>query len=173
VTSCTSYRLRIFTSQKTLPLKRHISRMDSVDTSHRFYWCRVTYLPAGRILTFKMVPRLSTLRPHDGLQFDIPFYLKFDISFYMKFDIPFCSKFDIPFCLKFDIPFDWAYNPQQKQDTCLTFTDLPGCDVLSTDGGCVVTGIWIQPSDVVMVVAVSSVGQHYWMLVVSWSFWTM
>jgi len=33
--------------------------------------------------------------------------------------------------------------------------------MLSTDGGCVVTGIWIQPSDVVMVVAASSVEQHY------------
>jgi hypothetical protein len=55
-------------------------------------------------LTFKMVPRLSTLRPHDGLQFDIPFYLKFDVSFYMKFDIP--------LFFKSDSPFDGAYNPQ-------------------------------------------------------------
>lgn len=51
-----------------------------------------------------MVPRLSTLRPHDGLQFDIPFYLKFDVSFYMKFDIP--------LFFKSDSPFDGAYNPQ-------------------------------------------------------------
>jgi hypothetical protein len=76
-----------------------------VHTYHRLYWFRATYLPAGKDLTFKMFQRLSTMRPYDGLQFDIPFYLKFNISF--------CMKFDIPFCLKFDSPFDGADNPQQ------------------------------------------------------------